>query len=68
MKNARFLNSLNTPLLSYFFLKRRSALSMETTLSVHIVEDPLTAVVRGTGKVLENLNYYMPGLIKSKRY
>jgi rod shape-determining protein MreB len=43
-------------------------LSMETTLSVHIVEDPLTAVVRGTGKVLENLNYYMPGLIKSKRY
>jgi rod shape-determining protein MreB len=41
---------------------------METTLTVHIVEDPLTAVVRGTGKVLENLNYYMPGLIKSKRY
>ncbi len=43
-------------------------LSMETTLTVHVVEDPLTAVVRGTGKVLENLHHYMPCLIKSKRY
>ena len=27
-------------------------------LPVHIAEDPLTAVVRGTGKILENLDYY----------
>ncbi len=34
-------------------------LIMETTdLPVHIAEDPLTAVVRGTGKVLEDLEYY----------
>lgn len=34
-------------------------LIMETTnLPVHVAEDPLTAVVRGTGKVLENLEYY----------
>lgn len=29
-----------------------------TDLPVHIAEDPLTAVVRGTGKVLNNLDYY----------
>lgn len=29
-----------------------------TDLQVHIAEDPLTAVVRGTGAVLDNLNYY----------
>lgn len=39
-----------------------------TSLPVHIAEDPLTAVVRGTGKVLENLNEYSPVLIKSTRY
>ena len=30
----------------------------ETNLPVHIAEDPLTCVVRGTGLILENLNYY----------
>ncbi|MEX0778400.1 MAG: rod shape-determining protein [Balneolales bacterium] len=30
----------------------------KTDLPVHIAEDPLTAVVRGTGEVLENLDYY----------
>jgi rod shape-determining protein MreB len=25
---------------------------------VHIAEDPLTAVVRGTGKILEDLEFY----------
>lgn len=40
----------------------------ETSLPVHIAEDPLTAVVRGTGKVLENLNDYRSVLIKSTRY
>ena len=31
-----------------------------TDLPVHIAEDPLTAVVRGTGRVLDNLDYYRP--------
>ncbi|HDY89579.1 MAG TPA: rod shape-determining protein, partial [bacterium] len=30
----------------------------ETNLPVHVAEDPLTCVVRGTGKILENLNSY----------
>lgn len=30
----------------------------KTDLPVHIAEDPLTAVVRGTGEVLEHLSYY----------
>lgn len=40
----------------------------ETNLPVHVADDPLTAVVRGTGKVLENLNEYSSVLIKSTRY
>jgi rod shape-determining protein MreB and related proteins len=43
-------------------------LRLETNLPVHVAEDPLTAVVRGTGKVLENLNQYSKVLIKSRRY
>jgi rod shape-determining protein MreB len=43
-------------------------LRLETSLPVHVAEDPLTAVVRGTGKVLENLNHYSKVLIKSRRY
>ncbi len=43
-------------------------LRLETNLPIHVVEDPLTAVVRGVGKVLENLNHYSKVLIKSKRY
>jgi len=34
-----------------------------TDLPVHIAEDPLTAVVRGTGAVLDNLDYYRPVII-----
>jgi rod shape-determining protein MreB len=41
---------------------------LETSLPVHIAEDPLTAVVRGTGKVLEDLNHYMKVCIRSRRY
>ena len=26
--------------------------------AMHIAEDPLTAVVRGTGAILENIDYY----------
>ncbi|MBL7999483.1 MAG: rod shape-determining protein [Candidatus Kapabacteria bacterium] len=43
-------------------------LAKETRLPVHVAEDPLTAVVRGTGKVLEDLSNYSSVLIKSKRY
>jgi len=43
-------------------------LRRETSLPVHVADDPLTAVVRGTGKVLENLNEYSQVLIKSARY
>ena len=43
-------------------------LARETKLPVHVAEDPLTAVVRGTGKVLEDLQSYQSVLIKSKRY
>ncbi|HET6527513.1 MAG TPA: rod shape-determining protein [Balneolaceae bacterium] len=40
-------------------LKNLDRLIMETTdLPVHIAEDPLTAVVRGTGAILEDLEYY----------
>lgn len=40
----------------------------ETNLPVHVAEDPLSAVVRGTGKVLEDLDEYAAVLIKSRRY
>lgn len=43
-------------------------ISEETSLPVHIAEDPLTAVVRGTGIVLEHLEEYSSVLIKSSRY
>jgi rod shape-determining protein MreB len=43
-------------------------LKRETSLPVHIAEDPLTTVVRGTGKVLENLAEYSSVLIKSSRF
>ena len=39
----------------------------ETNLPVHVAEDPLTSVVRGTGRVLENMSEYSSVLIKSNR-
>lgn len=36
----------------------------ETGVPVHIAEDPLTAVARGTGKVLEDLDKYRKVMIK----
>ncbi|MBC8044602.1 MAG: rod shape-determining protein [Rhizobacter sp.] len=42
-------------------------LSEETKLPVHVGEDPLTAVVRGTGKVLEDLEKYSKVLVRTKR-
>ncbi len=43
-------------------------IKIETQLPVHIADEPLLAVVRGVGKVLENLNDYKDVLIKSTRY
>ncbi len=43
-------------------------LRLETNLPVHVAEDPLTTVVRGTGRVLENLTSFSKVLIKGKRY
>lgn len=39
----------------------------ETNLPVNTSEDPLTCVVRGTGKVLENMAFYNKVLVKSRR-
>lgn len=38
-------------------------ISMETQTEVHIADDPLTAVVRGTGMVLEDLDLLSPVLL-----
>ena len=43
-------------------------LRLETSLPVHVAEDPLSAVVRGVGKVLENLDNLSQVLIKSRKY
>jgi rod shape-determining protein MreB len=42
-------------------------LRQETNLPVNVADDPLTCVVRGTGRVLENLAMYNKVLIKSRR-
>jgi len=39
----------------------------ETNLAINVAEDPLTCVVRGTGKVLEEMSHFSKVLIKSKR-
>jgi len=41
---------------------------METNLPVHVAEDPLTAVVRGAGKSIENLNKYSKVFIRKRSY
>lgn len=43
-------------------------IKQETGLPVIVAEDPLTAVVRGVGKVLENLNKYQAVILKAKKY
>jgi rod shape-determining protein MreB len=40
----------------------------ETNLPVHVAEDPLTAVVRGTGRVIENVNHYSRVLLRNRRF
>ncbi|KPJ65169.1 MAG: rod shape-determining protein MreB [candidate division Zixibacteria bacterium SM23_73] len=39
----------------------------ETNLAINVAEDPLTCVVKGTGKVLEDMSHFSKVLIKSKR-
>jgi rod shape-determining protein MreB len=43
-------------------------LRRETSLPIIVAEDPLTCVVRGSGKVLEDLNSYQKVLSKARRY
>lgn len=43
-------------------------LAEQTSLPVHIAEDPLKSVVKGAGKVLEDINAYSEVLIKGVRY
>ncbi len=42
-------------------------LRQETNLPVNVAEDPLTCVVRGTGKVLEDFNHYMKVVERSRK-
>jgi len=41
---------------------------METNLPVHVAEDPLTAVVRGAGKSIDNINRYSKVFIRKRSY
>lgn len=41
---------------------------IETNLTVHVAEDPLTAVVMGTGKVIDDFNEFSNVLIRNRRY
>jgi rod shape-determining protein MreB len=41
---------------------------MDTNLPVHVAEDPLTAVVMGTGKVIDDFNGFSNVLIRNRRY
>lgn len=43
-------------------------IKMETNLPVHVAEDPLTAVVMGTGKVIDDLGDFQKVLIRNRRY
>jgi len=42
-------------------------LRQETNLPVNLVDDPLTCVVKGSGRVLDNLNHYSKMLIRPGR-
>jgi rod shape-determining protein MreB len=39
----------------------------ETNLAINVAEDPLTCVVKGTGKVLEDMSHFSKVLIRSRR-
>ena len=38
-------------------------LSLKTKLPIHVANDPLRAVVKGTGEILKNLEHYKAVLI-----
>lgn len=40
----------------------------ETNLPVHVADDPLTAVARGAGKAIENINKYQKVFIRKRSY
>ena len=39
----------------------------DTSLPVHVAEDPLTCVARGCGKILESFEKYEKVLLKQRR-
>lgn len=41
---------------------------METNLPVHVADDPLTAVVRGAGMCIDNINKYSKVFIRKRTY
>ena len=43
-------------------------LRRETSLPIIVAEEPLTCVVRGTGKILDNISHYQKVLTKTRRY
>ncbi len=43
-------------------------LRQETNLPVHVVDDPLTCVVRGTGKIISDMAHYAKILFKTPRH
>lgn len=43
-------------------------LRRETSLPIIVAEDPLTCVVRGTGRVLDDINHYQKILTKMRRH
>ncbi|PID59659.1 MAG: rod shape-determining protein [Ignavibacteriae bacterium] len=43
-------------------------IKMETSLPVHIAENPLTAVVNGAGKAIENMNKFSQVFIRKRSY
>ncbi|MFH1196916.1 MAG: rod shape-determining protein [bacterium] len=43
-------------------------IKMETHLPVHVAEDPLTAVVRGAGKSIENMNKFSKVFLRKRSY
>lgn len=42
-------------------------IQQETQLPINVAEDPLTSVVRGTGKILSDFNHFHKVLLKTKR-
>jgi rod shape-determining protein MreB len=39
-------------------------LELKTKLPIHVADDPLKAVVRGTGEILKNLDKYLAVLVQ----